>query len=524
MPTRRTLLGSALAAPLIWKTALAQGARDVAVMAMQIDGMTSLDPAESDDPVGIEIGANCYQCLTDTDLTDPTKLIGVLASHWEVAGDGLTYTLYLQRDRKFASGNLVTADDVAWSLQRVAILGKAPSFILTQFGFDKDNVAARIKATDDHTVIMQIAEANAPNFVLSCLAANVCSIIDKKVALSHAQANDLGNDWLRTASAGSNTWVVRSSKPDSVALDAAAAAAGPKRMVIRHVAGPAEQWLLLQKGEADIARNLTAKQLAAVAGKPDFKIASKAQGTLHYIALNQAVAELSHPDIAQAVKWAIDYDAIEKRLTPDLFKRHQAFLPEGIPGALTDNPFHKDLDQAKSLMKQGGMEKGFAVSLDHPASPPFTEVAQAIQADLAEIGIQVQLLPGDLRQVIAKTHARQHQMAMLQWSSDTMDPHSNAQAFCINTDNSVKAVMRTIAWQSGWQDMDLTGRAMDGVREVDTAKRAAQYEQLQKDFMQRAPFVIFQQQVGVAVMRKTVGGFDLGVLPGGTRFVNLAKA
>ncbi len=84
----------------------------------------------------------------------------MLADHWEVAGDGLTYTFYLRQDRKFASGNLVTADDVVWSLQRAVTMNKAPGFILTQFGFTKDNAAARIKALDDHTVVMQIAEAH----------------------------------------------------------------------------------------------------------------------------------------------------------------------------------------------------------------------------------------------------------------------------------------------------------------------------------------------------------------------------
>ena len=48
--------------------------------------------------------------------------------------------------------------------------------------------------------------------------------------------------------------------------------------------------------------------------------------------MNQGMPELAHPDVAQAVKWAIDYDAIATNITPDIFKTHQAFLPEGFPG------------------------------------------------------------------------------------------------------------------------------------------------------------------------------------------------
>ena len=47
MLARRTLLGTAAAAPLIWNKAFAETARDAAVMAMQIDDLTSLDPGES---------------------------------------------------------------------------------------------------------------------------------------------------------------------------------------------------------------------------------------------------------------------------------------------------------------------------------------------------------------------------------------------------------------------------------------------------------------------------------------------
>ncbi len=525
MLTRRTLLGSAAATPLIWNTAFAETPRDVAVMAMQIDDIISLDPGESFEFSGNEIGSNCYEKLVEPDPADPTKIVGVLANNWEVAGDGLTYTFFLKQDRKFASGALVTADDVAWSLQRAAIMNKAPGFILGQFGFNKDTAATHIKATDDHTLVMKLAEPLSPTFLLYCLSANVGGVVEKKLALSHAVGDDFGNGWLKGASAGSNAWAVRSWKAsDSVVLDATPGGATKlKRMVIRHVVEPATQLLLLQKGDVDIARNFNPEQIRAVAGKPDFTLVSKSLGSLNYIAMNQGMPELAHPDVAQAVKWAIDYDAIEKNITPDIYKTHQAFLPEGFPGALDENPFHKDVDKAKGLMKQAGMEKGFTVTLDHQSAAPFSDVAQAVQADLAAIGIQVQLLAGEFRQVITKTRARQHQMAMLRWGSDYFDPHSNAQTFCMNEDNGDAATNRTVAWRSKWQDKDLTGRAQDAVKETDADKRVAEYQQLEKDFMQRAPFVIFQQQVGVAAMRKAVAGFELGTLSDGTRYTSLSK-
>ena len=514
MLARRTLLGAATAAPLTWSTAFAQAAREEAVMAMRIDGLASLDPAEAEGAAA-EIAGNCYETLLTPDGADPAKFNGALASHWEVAGDGVTYTFFLREDRRFASGAPVTAADAAWSLQRALMLDKAPAALLTQFGLSKDNAEARIKAIAGQRLVMQIAEARAPGFLFACLSATVGSVVEKAAALGHAQAGDLGNGWLGGASAGSNVWAVRSWKAgDSVTLERTAREpVRLKRLVIRPVADPAAQWRLLQRGEVDIARNLGPEQLAAARGKPDITVLAKSQAVLAYLALNQAMPELAHPDVAAAIKWAIDYDAIAQ---PGLASPHQAFLPDGFPGAVTDNPFHRDADRAKALMKQAKLETGFTVTLDYPAMAGAT--AQAIQADLAPLGITVQMLPGEPGEVAAKVAARQHQIALQQWTSAYLDPQANAQAFCMNDDNSDKSTSHTVAWCSGWQDKDLAGRAQDARDEIDTGKRMDAYGQLQKDFLQRAPFVIFQQAFGTAAVRKAVTGYELDVLPAHAHF------
>ena len=525
MITRRAMLGSAAASPLLWNAALS-AQPDEAVMAMRIGDATSLDPGETFEASGLEIGANCYERLLDPDPADPGAVVARLASHWEVAGDGLTYTFFLRGSHGFASGAPVTAEDAAWSLQRAVALAKAPAFILAQLGFTQENAGARIKAIDGQTLVLQVAEAWAPPFVLSCLSANVAGVIEKAAALGHEAGGDLGNAWLRGTSAGSGAWAVQSWTPGEAVVLAAGPGAGArlKRLVIRHVADPAAQLRMLQAGSADIARNLDAAQLRAVRDAPGFAVQSQELAVLSYIALNQGVAELAHPAVAQAVRWAIDYGAIERRVTPGTFQTHQALLPRGVPGALDETPFHQDLDKAKGLMRQAGLEAGFSVTLDHPAAAPFAELAQAVATDLAAIGIAVALAPAELREVVGKTRARRHQMALLRWSSDTLDPQCNAQAFCENPDNGDDSALRTLAWRSRWADERLTGQAEAAWRETDDDRRTAAYRQLQREFRQRAPFEILQQQVSPAVMRPGVSGIALGALPDGTRYADLAKA
>ena len=95
-------------------------------------------------------------------MNDATKIEGDLAEKWDVSPDGLTFTFKLRRDAKFDSGNPVTANDAAFSLQRVVKLNKTPGFIITQFGFNADNVEKMIRALDDYTLEMKLPQRRRP--------------------------------------------------------------------------------------------------------------------------------------------------------------------------------------------------------------------------------------------------------------------------------------------------------------------------------------------------------------------------
>ena len=89
--------------------------------------------------------------LVRLDLNDTSKVNGDLADSWTVSDDGLTYTFKLKPGLKFASGNPITADDVAFSFERAVKLDKSPAFIISQFGLTGDNVTEKAKAVDDST-------------------------------------------------------------------------------------------------------------------------------------------------------------------------------------------------------------------------------------------------------------------------------------------------------------------------------------------------------------------------------------
>jgi peptide/nickel transport system substrate-binding protein len=234
--------------------------------------------------------------------------------------------------------------------------------------------------------------------------------------------------------------------------------------------------------------------------------------------------ELQKVQVHQAIKWAIDYEAIAKNITPNTWSVCQSFLPDALPGALKTNPFKKDVAKAKQLLAEAGLPNGFSVSMDYINTSPSSDIAQAIQADLAAIGIKASLQPGDQKQVITKTRARQHQLAMLVWGTDYFDPNSNCQAWCENPDDSDQSKLKILAWRSHFADKELTSESEAAVHELDPAKRIALYHKIQQQFMERSPFAMLLQKNAVAVLGKGVSGFRVGPMPDYTHYSKITKA
>ena len=193
--------------------------KDTLVEGFAFDDILSMDPAEAYELSAAEITGNTYSLLVRLDINDTSKIKGDLAESWSVSDDHLTYTFKLKPGLKFASGNPITAEDVAWSFERVVKLDKSPAFILTQFGLTGANVTEKAKATDANTFTFTVDKPYAPSFVLNCLTATVAEVVDKKLVLQHVKPatptadykydNDFGNGWLKTGFAGSGPFKLR---------------------------------------------------------------------------------------------------------------------------------------------------------------------------------------------------------------------------------------------------------------------------------------------------------------------------
>ena len=496
----------------------AQTPKDTIVIAKQIDDILTLDPAETYETSGIELDANVYDRLVRIDLEHGNAIVGALAESWDVSPDQLSYSFKLRPGVKFQSGNPLTAADAVYSIQRAIALNKTPAFILTQFGFTKENIAEKVKQTGDLTFVMTVSRPFAPTFVLNCLTSTVGGIVDSKLVKANEKDGDWGNAWLKLNSAGSGAYRLRSYRPnEQFTLDANEGwyrgVPKNKRVIVRHVPEPASQRLLLEKGDIDIARNLSKDQLESIQSNPAVQIVRGEKGYIMYLGLNQKNAILAKPEVREALKWLVDYKSIERNLLYGTYTEHQSFLPNGYLGAIGDNPYSLDIPRARELLAKAGYPNGFSVTMDVRSASPWTEIAQAIQSTWAEAGIKLELIPGDYRQTLTKYRGRAHDIYLGYWAPDYLDPHSNAEAFASNADNSDDAKTKTLAWRNSWDIPAFTSTTQAALLEPDPAKRAALYQGMQRDLQRVSPFVIMFQQIEAAGERRTVSGWVFG--PGG---------
>ncbi len=532
--TRRHLALSTLAAAaatVLATTALplhAATPKDTLVLAAAFDDIITLDPAESFEISAGELMGNGYDRLLRYDVNDPSKLVADLAKSWSVSADGKTYSFELKPGLKFASGNALTAEDVVFSLQRAVLLDKTPAFILTQFGLSKETVRDKVRQTGPLTLTIETDKAYAPTLVYNCLTANVAAVVDKKLVMSKEAGGDMGAAWLKTSYAGSGPLKIREWRANEIiAMERNdnhwGAKSKPARVIYRHIKESATQRLLLEKGDVDIARNLTPQDLDALANNKDVKTTATPKGTVYYFSLNQKNATLAKPEVREAMKWLVDYDAIGKTIIKNIGVVHQNFLPIGLLGASQDKPYKLDVAKARALLAKAGVPNGFKVTIDMRTTQPVQGLTEAIQQTMKQAGIELEILPGDGKQTLTKYRARTHDIYIGSWGADYWDPHTNADTFARNPNNADDAKSKPLAWRNAWDIPELTKQADAAALERDGARRAKMYQDIQAEFRRTSPFVMLYQQTEVAAYRSNVDGLKIGPTSDSTYLFAVSK-
>ena len=490
-------------------------------IASNISDLITLDPAVVYEYSGILVTHNVYQTLVTFVGSDLQTITPSLADSWETkdADDHWELTFKLHPGNTFASGNPITADDVVYSFSRVFALNGPPSFLFTGVA---GITAESVTAVDPETVQINLPKTASPGAFLAILTNTIASVVDSKEVMAHETDGDNGSAWLLDHSAGSGAYVIDHwTQEVEVLLTANPNFSGDKpalsSVLISHVPESANQLTQLQNGDADIALNLTAEQLATLSG--DATSVTGADLRLFYLGMNATVQPLDKVEVREALRMAIDYDGIVNDLLSGNAQKVQTIIPSPMFGYNSDAPFQQDVEGAKALLEQAGVSD---VSLEMlipdgaaPGGVQWSDLAAKLQSDWDQIGVTVTIKQVTFAELLDVYRAQGAQLALLYWGPDFADPDTNVTPF---TNYEAKS----IAWRNSWDDPDIAAKAKDAALMTDPAEREAAYKEITDYVLHNGPYAVLYQPAALFGVRNTVQGFEWNPM-GFTDFWSILK-
>jgi peptide/nickel transport system substrate-binding protein len=514
MPT--LIAACALAVSMLGTPALAKTPNDQLIVGMSMNNLLSLDPAGATGNDVVEINANLYDSLVELDPKNTYKVLPALAESWEVSADKRSISFKIRKGVKFHSGNPLTAQDAAWSLQRVLKLNLALASVWKGYGFTAQNADKQIRATDAQTLVIDLPEPTDPKLVIYTLGTSVSAVIlDSKKVLQFEKDGDLGRTWLTTNEAGSGPFVLNEWRQKDVLTMTRfdgywRGAPKLRRVLLRHMTESQTLRLMLERGDIDIANGMSVPDVEAARKNPNIAIESVQRGNVYYVALSVKDPKFADKRVRLAIRNLIDYDGINKTVMPNYGILHQRPVQLGLPATLPEPGYKLDVPTARKLLAEAGFPNGFKTTIRVLSDPPFINIATNLQATLALGGIEASVLPGTGNQVYGAMRDRQFEIVVGRGGGGAEPhPHSSLRSLVYNPDNRDEAKLTNFqGWRTSFISPEINALIDKAEVEADEKKQLAMYQDVQKLYDQQVgPIQPVSQMIDTVVLQKDVRNY-----------------
>lgn len=303
-----------------------------------------------------------------------------ICEDYDVTDDGLVYTFKIRDDVKFHDGTQMTAEDVAFSINRTI-----------EKGWAADMVAAieSVEATDDYTVVLTLSRPFGG--MIGSLASPYFSIMSK------AYLEENGDDIVERKPMGTGAYkFVEWVSGDHITLEANEdyfkGAPSIKTVTFKPITDKNTGLIALQAGEADAFLNVNYSDIPAV--EEDESLAFYSTDLAAVLSLNMNIENeiLSDVRVRQAVNYAINRDNIIQGALEGQGTAANSPVPPTCDGYSEDvKGYEYDPDKARELLKEAGYEDGLSLTIKIKEDSKNQKVAQVIQSDLKAVGIDVKI-------------------------------------------------------------------------------------------------------------------------------------
>ena len=458
-----------------------------------------------------------------------TTVIPGLAESWEISDDGLEFTFKLRSGVKFHSTDWFTptrdfnADDVVFSFNRQLdkshawnqyVAGTAWEYF---DGMDMPTILKEIVKVDDMTVRFVLNRPEAP--MVANLAMDFASIVSAEYA---EQLDASGNrDDMNQKPVGTGPFQLVAYQKDAVIrYKAHDGYWGGKQAIDNLVfAITPDNSVRTQKliaGECHVMPYPNPADLEMLKANEDLQVMEQEGLNVGYLAYNTTQVPFDNPKVRKALNAAINKQAI----IDAVFQGQGKIAKNPIPptmwsynDAIEDDPY--DPDAAKAMLEEAGVSglsmKIWAMPVARPYNPNARRMAELIQADFANIGVEAEIVSYEWGEYLKKSRALDRDGAiLLGWTGDNGDPDNFMATLlsCAAVENSNRA-----QWcYKPYDDL------MQKAKQIsDQAERTAIYEEAQIIFKQEAPWATIAHSIVFMPMYKNVQGYIMDPL-GSHRF------
>lgn len=428
---------------------------------------------------------NIYDRLAEIEVDDKgvSKIVPSLAEDWDISGDGLEYTFHLRQDVKFQNGNDFTAEDVAYTFNRLlTVEGGVNTELLDQVKGAAEVIDGSadtlegVEVVDDYTVKITLKEPFAA--FLSCLTAPGLSIYDSEA--TEAAGDQFGMDPAVTVGTGPfrfTGWTFNDQLVLERNEDYWRGAPELPGVVIKIIPDTETQTMMFESGELDL---LDLDFVTDAADRfletyPDQIVQGPRVG-ITYLTMNFNIEPFQDVKVRKAVQMAIDRQAILDALYGGRGQVEHGIYPYGLIG------FHEgqtkisyDPEGAKALLSEAGYGSGFQMELaaDASASDTVTMALEIIKEQLAAVGIDAQIKNYDESTWLETRKAGELGSFMSTWTADFNDPENFIYTFFGNEE---KTRIRSI----NYPDTAVMSRVSGARGIVNEDERLAEYQDLEE--------------------------------------------
>ncbi len=477
----------------------------------------SMDPHSLNESLQLTFTGNVYEPLVGRDKK--LGLIPALATKWTQPSPSV-WRFELRQGVKFHDGSTLTADDVVFSFKRAAGEGsdmKSYTSTFKEVRKVSDSVV-EIETTSPFPILPDVISLV---YIMSkkwCEDNKATTPVDRRKGIENTasfKANGTGPFRLKERQPTTRTVLIRNLNYwDKVESNV-------DEVIFTPIGNDATRVAAMLSGEVDVMEPVPLQDVDRIKANPNLKVMQGPELRTIFLGMDQKRDELLSSSVKgknpfkdvrvrKAFYQAIDIETIKTRVMRGAAAPTGLMIAPGIKGFVPElnKRLPYDPDAAKKLLAEAGYPNGFEVGMNCPNDRYVNdgEICQAVAANLARIGVKVNLQAETKATYFPKILSRNTSFYLLGWTPGTYDSHNPLTSLMATPTDKGQGQFNLGSYSNPKID-DLTLKIQS---ETDQAKRNAMIREAFEIHAADVGHIPLHQQALAWAMKKNV---DLVQLP-----------